>query len=98
MKTPFSFADIRPSSPGLFVVLVASALAQFSVGARAETVSLIPTNSAWKYLDTGADPGAAWRAPPFNDNGWATGPGPLGYGEPFLNTLLNIGSGTNRLL
>jgi len=65
---------------------------------RAQTVSLIPTNAPWKYLDAGVDPGVAWRAPAFDASYWPTGLGPLGYGEPFVNTMLNLGSGTNRLL
>ena len=31
----------------------------------------------WRYENTGADLGTAWRAPSFNDSGWASGAGPL---------------------
>ena len=42
--------------------------------------TMIPNGSDWKYEDTGTDLGTAWRAPDFNDDGWAAGPAPLGYG------------------
>lgn len=77
---------------------LAAGLSGFTAQAVAQTTSLIPTNAVWHYLATGTDPGVAWRAPGFNDSSWASGPGPLGYGETFLNTVLNLGSGTNRLL
>ena len=41
---------------------------------------LIAANSTWKYNDTGADLGTAWRAIGYNDSAWASGPGALGYG------------------
>jgi hypothetical protein len=42
---------------------------------------IFPRGSTWKYLDNGSNQGTAWRAPGFSDSGWASGPGPLGYGE-----------------
>jgi hypothetical protein len=49
----------------------------------------IDYGAVWKYLDTGVDQGAAWRAPGFNDAGWASGPGSLGFGNTPLGTTLN---------
>ncbi|NIP93807.1 MAG: hypothetical protein GWO24_10250, partial [Akkermansiaceae bacterium] len=35
----------------------------------------------WKYNDTGANLGTAWKEPGYNDNGagWKSGPGLFGY-------------------
>lgn len=45
------------------------------------TETPVPAGSAWKYLDDGTNQGVAWRAPLFNDSGWATGNAKLGYGD-----------------
>ncbi|HXG48061.1 MAG TPA: immunoglobulin domain-containing protein, partial [Methylomirabilota bacterium] len=44
-------------------------------------ITLVSTSAVWKYLDTGADPGVAWRAPDFDDDGWPEGQAELGYGD-----------------
>src|SRR5436190_664240 len=44
-------------------------------------VTLIPSNSVWKYLDNGTDQGTAWRGISFDDSLWASGPAELGYGD-----------------
>jgi chitodextrinase len=44
-------------------------------------VSLIPSNSVWKYLDNGTNQGAAWTALGFDDTLWASGPTQIGYGN-----------------
>jgi hypothetical protein len=56
-------------------------------------VSLIPTGSVWRYLDTGIDPGSSWRLRGFDDSAWLSGPGILGYGQGDEATV--IGFGTN---
>jgi hypothetical protein len=43
--------------------------------------SLPGRNSTWRYLDTGADPGATWKNNTFNDATWASGNGILGFGD-----------------
>ncbi len=42
-------------------------------------VSFVASGAAWKYLDTGSDPGSTWMQGAFNDTGWSNGPSPLGY-------------------
>jgi hypothetical protein len=42
---------------------------------------LVNTNSVWKYLDDGSDPGTAWRAKIYDDNAWPSGPAELGFGD-----------------
>jgi hypothetical protein len=53
--------------------------------------------SNWRYLDTGADQGTAWRAPSFNDASWRSGTAPLGYpaGAP-INTVISYGANPNN--
>ena len=44
--------------------------------------ALIPwTNHVWRYVDTGADLGTAWRTNDFDDQSWSTGTGLFGV-EP----------------
>ncbi len=42
---------------------------------------LVAAGSTWKYLDTGAAPGAMWMQNNFADTGWASGRTMLGYGD-----------------
>ncbi len=55
------------------------------------TSTLIPTGSAWKYLDDGADQGTAWRAISFNDSSWQSGNAQLGYGDGDEATVVSYG-------
>ena len=48
---------------------------------QAATVTLVPTNAVWQYLDDGSDQGTAWRAPAFDDSGWSNGVPELGFGD-----------------
>lgn len=48
----------------------------------------LPFGSVWKYWDAGTDPGAAWSTVGFDDAGWASGPGQLGYGDGDEATVL----------
>jgi hypothetical protein len=42
---------------------------------------LVPDGARWRYDDSGADRGTAWRAASYDDSGWPAGPAPLGYGD-----------------
>lgn len=53
--------------------------------------TLIPFNSSWKYKDDGVDQGTAWRASGFDDSGWASGNGQLGFGYPGITTTVKLG-------
>ncbi|MFD2246516.1 Ig-like domain-containing protein [Pontibacter ruber] len=55
------------------------------------TVTVIPYQSSWKYLDNGTDQGTAWRSTTFDDAGWKTGNGKLGYGIPDATTVVSYG-------
>jgi hypothetical protein len=51
--------------------------------------TLIPAGSSWKYLDTGVDPGTAWREPAFDDTTWPSGLAQFGFGDGDEATLIN---------
>ncbi|MBN1674172.1 MAG: endo-1,4-beta-xylanase [Kiritimatiellae bacterium] len=55
-------------------------------------IVLVPSQSTWKYNDTGLDLGTAWRGSTFDDTGWSAGSGILGYGESYIDTALSYGS------
>ncbi len=71
-----------------------------AVGGAVVTTPLIDRGSVWRYLDDGSDQGSAWRAPGFDDSGWASGPAELGYGdgaEGAEGTVVDYGpSGTDK--
>ncbi len=56
----------------------ATTLAATSAGLG--VVTLIPSNSVWKYRDDGSNQGTAWAGRGFNDTVWTNGPATLGYG------------------
>jgi len=68
----------------------------YDIGAAESTstavrVTLVPSKSVWRYTDTGADLGTAWRAPDVDESTWPTGRAVFGYGEPFVDTELSYG-------
>jgi secreted PhoX family phosphatase len=58
-----------------------------------------PKFSNWHYLDNGSDLGlVAWKDTTYNDNNWAWGKAPLGYGDP-MNTTISFGpSSSNKYI
>ncbi len=56
------------------------------------TVTAIAEKSSWRYNDTGANLGTAWRQPTYNDSSWATGDGEFGYGDGDEDTIVSYGS------
>src|SRR5688572_26138033 len=60
-------------------------------GLMAQSVTLIPTNSSWKYLANGTNQGTAWRAISFADASWSTGNAELGYGDGGEATVVSYG-------
>ncbi len=55
---------------------------------------LIDSGSSWRYEDGGVDLGTAWRAPSFDDGGWAEGPAEFGFGDGDEATVLAAGQVT----
>jgi hypothetical protein len=75
-----------------------------SPNSRAITATVIVFGFAqvWRYEETGADLGTAWRASGYNDSAWPSGAGFLGFEDSVgpLTTFTNLagGSGTNTVL
>lgn len=42
---------------------------------------LVRTNTLWRFLDTGADPGPTWTGAAFDDTTWRSGNTEIGYGD-----------------
>lgn len=53
-----------------------------------ETATLIEAGSTWRYRYDAAAPGGDWKAPGFDDSGWAAGAAPIGWGQSALGTVL----------
>ncbi|WP_299761769.1 LamG-like jellyroll fold domain-containing protein [uncultured Pontibacter sp.] len=66
-----------------------------SLVAAAQT-TIIPFNSTWNYLDNGSDQGTAWREASFNDSGWKSGAGKLGYGISDAATIVSFGGSSSN--
>jgi len=66
-----------------------------TAGRSGSEVTWIPKGSTWRYLDTGVDPGVSWRSPGFDDSGWKSGKGILGYGDAGQATTVGFGSNAN---
>jgi hypothetical protein len=88
---PFSFVWTNPT-PRAYTIVARATDTTGAVGTSGNVnitvrpegyflYTLFPTGSVWKYLDNGSDQGTAWRDWGFNDGGWASGPGQLGYGD-----------------
>jgi hypothetical protein len=60
--------------------------------------TLIASNSSWRYLDDGSNQGAAWAGTAFDDSGWASGPGVLGFtdGNDTITTTNSYGPDPNN--
>ena len=52
------------------------------------TVPLVSAGAVWKFNDSGANLGTAWRNNNFADAGWSRGPAQLGFGDGDEATLI----------
>ncbi|MDB6029928.1 MAG: Amylopullulanase [Verrucomicrobiales bacterium] len=91
--TSFTWTNAPEGSHSL--VAVAMDNRGLSVTSAPVTILLRPvllrSGSVWKYRDTGADLGAAWRLGGYDDTAWATGPAQLGYGDADEATVVSYG-------
>jgi hypothetical protein len=67
----------------------AAATVSISVTAPPSSTLVVATNAFWRYLDTGVDPGTAWRGLGYNDTSWASGQAQLGFGDGDERTVIN---------
>jgi hypothetical protein len=65
------------------------------ISAELDGTKLSARGAAWKYRDSGVDPGAAWRDPGYDDSGWPSGPAQLGYGDGDEATVVGYGPDPN---
>ena len=67
-----------------------SAITQPDVG----LVEVTAKGDTWSYEDSDTDLGTAWREADYDDSGWASGPGQLGFGGDGETTSLTSGGST----
>jgi hypothetical protein len=79
------------SPQNLFTAILTGALLALAGIGRADQ-TLVPAGSAWKYSDSGADLGTAWRQVTYSDTAWASGAAELGYGDGDEATTVSFGS------
>lgn len=60
-------------------------------GVAVDLTTLVAEGSAWRYLDTGVDPGAGWTLAGFDDSAWGLGNAELGYGDGDEATVVDFG-------
>ncbi|WP_430405874.1 metallophosphoesterase [Fluviicola sp.] len=60
----------------------------FALTGSAQT-TFFPFGSTWKYKDDGSNQGTVWKDVSFNDAGWLSGAGQLGFGDGDEATILN---------
>ena len=65
----------------LFIGCLCSGLGFSATVTAGQTRGLLPLTQVWKYQQDGLDPGTAWRAPEYEDSGWAAGEGAFGYDD-----------------
>lgn len=57
---------------------------------------VVTASTSWRFLDTGADPGASWTTVGFDDSAWRTGLGQFGYGDGDEVTVVGFGPDASR--
>jgi hypothetical protein len=83
-------------SLAVLVAVVAAVAAILVDHPRAAEETLIPSGSSWRYLDTGANLGTAWRTTAYSDTAWPSGLAQLGYGDTDESTVLSFGGNTTN--
>lgn len=79
--------DLAPQ-PNAFVGTATNNTWRFVYDPR---VSLIPSNSVWRFvkgLGEASDPINAWRQNAFDDTGWSNAPAPFFFGDPYTNATI----------
>jgi hypothetical protein len=69
---------------------------QIAVGRERVSTTFIPSNTVWKYLDTGVNQGTGWVSRIFNDSAWRSGAARLGFGNDGEITPVNGGPSNAR--
>jgi hypothetical protein len=76
-----------------------SAQVAVSAGRPPAESSLILAGSRWKFWDKGSEPQGGWTTLNYDETGWGSGPGPLGYGDGDEATPVSFGAdGNNKFM
>lgn len=59
------------------------------------TFVVIPEGSVYRYWDQ-SSVAVGWSTPGFDDSAWASGPSPLGFGDPHIQTTIGFGPDPNK--
>ena len=73
-----------------FPIVIALFAAPFLGAAPVQPATLVAKGASWRYFDAGTAPPAGWEKPGFDDSGWRSGPGKLGFSDG-AKTVLNGG-------
>jgi hypothetical protein len=73
-------------------------LRQTTTLSAADSYDPIAAGHEWRYRDDGSDLGSTWIDRGYDDSGWASGPGELGYGDGDEATRVNDGPNNNRYI
>ncbi len=84
-------AQTTPSAAKAKAVTPVAAGAPKANAGAAVTLIERGTQTAWRYLDDGAQPPPTWTSGDFDDRNWKEGRAPLGYGENGLATQIGFG-------
>lgn len=65
------------------ILVIAAIVAVWGITHRSsdDAAVLLPAGSLWRFDDSGADLGVAWRQADFDDASWPTAAAPFGYGQ-----------------
>jgi len=55
----------------------------------------VATNSSWRHLAAGYNLGTPWRNTAYSDSGWPNSDGVIGFGQPFVDSILDFAPSTN---
>ena len=92
-STMFNSDGLHPNALGLQAIAQEwfTRIQAITLTASRVTSTLIHGGEVWKYSNTGQDLGTNWSQPNYDDSGWASGPGRLGYGDPAVFTTVSYG-------
>lgn len=62
-----------------------------NTASAAESGTLVPQLSVWRYFADAQYPDSLWHRPGYDDGLWPSGPGILGFGEVFIATTVPFG-------
>ncbi|HWB03937.1 MAG TPA: Ig-like domain-containing protein [Verrucomicrobiales bacterium] len=74
----FSYRVLQNGQPATTEMIIVTPGAESAPGSK----------PVWKFLDTGVDPGTAWKDAAFDDAAWKSGPAELGYGDNDESTVV----------